>query len=78
MTITSKSAGGCDELHGGVVDEHVLQLDVRVVLRDAVDLLAPEARGLEHVGLVHRGHLPAAAAAARKPTLGQRAISSVV
>ena len=32
VTITSKSARVGDELHRGVVDEHVLELDVRELL----------------------------------------------
>ena len=60
-----------DQLHGGVVDEHVLQLDVRVRRGGLDDLLAPQARGLEHVGLVHRGHLAAAAGGGPEAPLGQ-------
>src|SRR6185503_4740274 len=44
--------GAARELHGGVVDEHVLDVDVRVVARDLVDDAAPEPRGLEDVRLV--------------------------
>ena len=44
-----------DELHSRRVDEHVLELDVRIVGRDAHHRLAPEPRGLEHVRLVHGG-----------------------
>ena len=43
-----------DELHRGVVDEQVLELDVRELA--AVHLahdLAPEPARLQHVGLVH-------------------------
>ena len=43
------------QLHGRVVDQHVLERDARVVRRDALDHLAPEARRLEDVGLVDRG-----------------------
>jgi hypothetical protein len=67
VTITSKSAGG-DELHGGVVDEQVLELDVRELLGvHAADHLAPQARGLEHVGLVD------ARDALRRPAAERRA-----
>ena len=42
-----------DELHRGVSTSSVLELDVRVLLRrDAAHDLAPQAAGLEHVGLV--------------------------
>ena len=54
--------GGAGELHGGVVDEHVLDLHVRVVGRDVADDAAPEPRRLEHVRLVDRRQLPAARA----------------
>ena len=46
-------AGRRDQLHRGVVDEQVLELDIRELV--AVNLahdLAPEPAGLEHVGLV--------------------------
>ena len=48
--------GLADELHGAVVHEHVAHLDVRVALRDADGDGAPQARALEHVGLVDRVH----------------------
>ena len=49
-------ARGGDELHRGVVDEQVLELDVRELLAvDAHDDLAPQPAGLEHVGLVDAG-----------------------
>ncbi len=60
VTMTSNCSGARRELHGGVVDEHVLDLDVRIVGRDLVDDAAPEPRRLEHVRLVHRRELPAA------------------
>ena len=67
VTITSNSAGARDELHRGVVDEQVLELDVGVLARATPrDDLAPEPRGLEHVGLVDRGD-PAARRRARRP-----------
>ena len=47
--------GARDELHRGVVDQQVLELDVGVLGGDPGDHLAPEPRGLEHVGLVDRG-----------------------
>lgn len=47
-------------MHRHVVDEHVFELDVGVVLVDVVDDLAPNAAGLEDVGFVDAGHLAAA------------------
>ena len=73
VTITSKSAGPRDELHRGVVDEQVVELDVGVVGGDAGDHLAPEARGLEHVGLVDRGD-----ARREPPSARRRAASKAV
>ena len=53
VRITSKRAGRGDELHRGVVDEHVLELDLRELARvQLADDLTPQSRGLEHVGLV--------------------------
>ena len=54
--------GRARELHGRVVDEHVLDLDVRILGGDLVDDAAPEPRRLEHVRLVDRRQLPAARA----------------
>jgi len=42
-----------EQLHGGVVNVHVRQLDVGVVLADADDDLLPQLADLEHVALVH-------------------------
>ena len=44
-----------DELHGGVVDEQVVELDVAYSAASAADDLAPQPRGLEHVRLVDGG-----------------------
>ena len=52
-----ESLGMLDELQPCRVDEHVLELNVRIVRGDARDVLAPEPRRLEHVHLVHRGEL---------------------
>ena len=53
VRITSKCARRRDELHRGVVDEQVLELDVRKFARVHVAHdLAPQPAGLEHVGLV--------------------------
>ncbi len=60
-----------DELHGGVVDQHVLELHPGVGRGRADDLLSPEARRLEHVGLVDRGHLSPAAGGGAEAPLGQ-------
>ncbi len=67
-----EAARVADELHRRVVDEHGVDLDVRVVGRDLVDDLAPELRRLEHAVLVGQRQPPAPAArelegAARDP-----------
>ena len=60
VTITSKRDGRADELHRGVVDEHVLELDVAgTPRRGRDDDLAPQPRGLEHVRLVDARDPPA-------------------
>jgi len=41
-----------DQLHGGVVHQHVHDLDLRVILRHAVHDLAPHATGFQDVRLV--------------------------
>ncbi|KAG0945135.1 hypothetical protein G6F31_014497 [Rhizopus arrhizus] len=48
------------QLHRGVVDVHVRQLDVGIFARHLNDDIAPELRGFQHVGLVHRGDLATA------------------
>ena len=48
-----------DQLHRRVVDEHVLELDVRIVARDVGDHCSPELGRGEHVRLVHGRHLAA-------------------
>src|SRR4029450_8092203 len=56
--------GPLDELHREVVDDAVLELDVRVLLRDLAGDLQPEAvRELHDVRLVHARDLAAAEAA---------------
>ena len=52
VTITSNCFGRLDQLHRGVVDVHVRQLDVRVLGVHLGDHVVPELEGLEHVGLV--------------------------
>ena len=80
VRIVSKSARRGDELHGGVVDEHVLELDVGELARVQVaDDLAPQPRGLEHVGLVDARDLRLAdRSAAVNAVRAMRSISSVV
>ncbi len=54
--------GVLHQLHGGVVGQHVLQLDVGVfALVQIGHDLAPEEAGVHHIGLLGRGHLVAAA-----------------
>ncbi|CDN41806.1 Glutamine amidotransferases class-II [Paenibacillus sp. P22] len=43
------------QLHGAVVDEHMLKLHLRILRRDPVHDLAPEAGSLQHVGFVDGG-----------------------
>ena len=63
VTITSKSAGRADEVHRAGVDQHVRQRHVgELLLHHALGHLAPQARRLEHVGLVDGAELLAAAA----------------
>ena len=55
--------GVLDDLHGRVVGQDVLQLDVGIVAGVQVgDHLAPEQAGIHDVGLLGRGHLVAPAA----------------
>jgi hypothetical protein len=51
-----------DELQPRRVDQHVGQLDIRIVSGDARHRFAPEAGGLEYVHLVHGGEMPASCA----------------
>ena len=56
-------------MHGHRIDQLVLQGDVREFLAaDPRSDITPQARGLQHVGLVHRGDL--AAAGLRQPERG--------
>ena len=48
------------QLHGRVVHEHVRKRHIRVLRRHGVHRLAPQARALQHVRLVHAGHAAAA------------------
>ncbi len=47
-------------MHGRVVDQHVRQLDIRILLAHLFGDIAPELGALEHVHLVDRADLPAA------------------
>ena len=67
--------GVLDELQPRRVDEHVLELHVRIVGGDACHRLAPEPRGLEHVRLVHRGEK--CAPRPRASSNARRAIRSI-
>jgi hypothetical protein len=49
-------------VHGAGINVHVLQLDFGIIAGHAADDLAPELGGFQHIGLVHRGELAAAAA----------------
>jgi hypothetical protein len=69
VTITSKP-WALDQLHGGVVHVHVLQLHVGVLLVHLGDHVLPELEGLQHVGLVHAGHLLAALARGLEGDMG--------
>ena len=52
VTITSKSRGVGDQLHRRVVDEQVLEFDIRELApREITHDLAPEAAGLETFAL---------------------------
>ena len=46
-------SGRAHELHGRIVHEHVGERHVRIVRRHRMHRLPPEARGLQHVRLVH-------------------------
>ena len=45
------------DLHGAVVHEHLPVFHVRVLRRQAVHHLPPQAAGVQHIGLVHAGEL---------------------
>ena len=53
-------SGTAQQVHGGRIDQHVLQRHVRIVLADLHDDLAPEPGDREHVGLIDRSELAAA------------------
>ena len=60
--VFSEELRAADQLHGGVVHEHVIDLDFRIFRLHFAGDLAPQAGGLQHVGLVHdREVLPAPA-----------------
>ncbi len=68
-----------DQAHGGEVDVQVLQGHVGILPADPAHGVAPELGDLQHVGLVHRGHLAASAPGPRRnATRATRSISSAV
>ena len=54
VTITSNCSGSMTNLHPCLVDEHVLELDIRVLAADLGGHPPPQPRGVEHVRFVHR------------------------
>ena len=46
--------GTRQQRHGGGVHQHVRKLYIRITLPDASDHIPPQARTVEHVGLVNR------------------------
>ncbi len=49
--------GRLDQLHRGIVDQHVAKLDIRVILAHLDHHIAPQLGAFEHVHLVHRAQL---------------------
>lgn len=45
-----------NQLHGGVIDIHMRQLNVRILLADLADDFAPQDGGLQNVGLIDGSH----------------------
>jgi hypothetical protein len=79
VTITSYSRGAGDQVHGHRVDQLVFEAPRRGILRaDARGDFAPQARGFQHVGLVHRHQLAAACAGERKARRTTRSIFATV
>ena len=58
------------QLHGGVVHEHVIQLHVRIVFADFNNYLAPKHAVLQHVGFVDAHQSFAAQLGAAKANVG--------
>ncbi|MPM98349.1 hypothetical protein SDC9_145534 [bioreactor metagenome] len=50
-------SGVSNQLHGRVVHEHILVLNVRILLCQTVHGFAPETGAFQHVRLVHAGDL---------------------
>ena len=65
-----KEPGVTEQLHGGVVDVHVAQLDVGVLLPHSDHDLLPQLADLQHVALVHRTQPLAALAGGLKRDAG--------
>ena len=60
VTMTSNEPGVADQPRRGGVDDQLAQLDVGELRGDLADAAQEQPVGqLEHVGLVHRGHVPA-------------------
>ena len=59
-----------DQLHGGVVDVHVIECHVGVLFVNVSDHVFPELEGLKHIGLVNTGHFFAALAGGLKGHMG--------
>ncbi len=66
------------QLHAGVVDDHLLELDFRVLRGDITRDLQEQARGrLDDVGLVHRGDLLAAGGARQVEGIAHDALGAL-
>ena len=63
------------DLHGAVVHEHLAVLDLGVLGLQAVHDGAPQAAGVQHVGLIHTGQLLRRFIAVSKPMRPMRSIS---
>ena len=53
-----KALGLFHQLHRSVVDIHVVQGDVRILLTHFAHHVFPELEGFEHIGFVHTRHTP--------------------
>ncbi len=68
--------GGVHKLHRKAVDECVAERNVRILRCDLLDDAPPQARGVEHIGLVDR-HERAAAAARQLETAADDALDLI-
>ena len=50
-----KFLGLAHQLHGGVVNIHVVQRYIRILLANVTDHVFPELEGFQYIGLVHAG-----------------------